>query len=281
MSDPTLAQPDSARTADAASSTPAHASNVLLAAALAGLMATAPACSTTEKTDETQAPVDAGVEEPFSRLLEVDSGLSFEEFRELCDERQGWAYLTSSCAGSGMCRGLFLLDGTLSEQSCKGMNGCGGAGCVTMPKDSGKSAQEILDEEGCANCHAHWNDDYTEFDYSTFTLPYGAGQTDEGKLAQFEAASDDRLVSIVVFGTQGIESGGIYFSNMPSYREKLSLAEIRRTVKHIRSMPKLPKAYEYFGRESQPAPEAGAADAGAADADAGAQAPDAAAHDGG
>lgn len=280
MSDHDLPRTESSPASDLPSATAVGASSVLLAAALAGLMATAPACSSTEKVDPTPR-ADAGAEESFSRLLQVDSGLSFEEFRQLCEERQGWAYLTSSCAGSGMCRGLFLLDGTLSEQSCKGMNGCGGAGCVTMPKDSGKSAQEILDEGGCANCHAHWNDDYTEFDYSTFTLPYGAGQTAEGKLAQFDAASDDRLVSIMVFGTQGIETGGIYFSNMPAYRDKLSLAEIRRTVKQIRSMPKLPKAYEYFGRESQSAPEAGAADAGAADADVGAQAPDAAAHDGG
>jgi hypothetical protein len=217
-------------------------SSALLSAALAGLVALAPGCA-----DAEHEPVGDTAEVPFSRVLEENSGLSFEEFRKLCDEREGWAYLTASCAGSGMCRGLFLLEGTLSEQSCKGMNGCGGAGCVMLPKDSGKTPAEVLETTGCANCHGHWNDDYSEVDLSTFTLVYGPDQTEEGKLAQFEALSKDRLTSILVFGTQGLTEDGVYFSNMPAYREKLSLAEIERTVEHIISMPKLTHRYEFLG----------------------------------
>lgn len=66
-------------------------------------------------------------EEEFSRVIAED--IAEDEFLEMCDEREGWPYVTAFCAGSGQCRGMFLLEGTVTEYSCKGMNGPGTRWC--------------------------------------------------------------------------------------------------------------------------------------------------------
>ncbi|MBM4363747.1 MAG: hypothetical protein FJ104_13785, partial [Deltaproteobacteria bacterium] len=245
-------------------------SGTLLAAALGGLLATLPlACS--EDSGETpgagaRPEVDAGggtggggggsadggggggeadaaADAPFNRVIAEDVTDTPQQFRERCDEYGGWVYQSAFCAGSGQCRGLFLLSGTLSEQSCRGMNGCGGLGCVQMPEDQGRTGKDIYETGGCENCHGKWSEDYSSVDMSVYAVNHDGTHTDEEAVQKWKDASVDRLVGVMVYGTQGFAPSGVAFTNMPSYRADYSVAEIRRTVEYLKTLPTFVQVY--------------------------------------
>ncbi len=240
-------------------------SKTLLAAAMTGLfaVAVASACSTEDEDPgdggrpggggeggseaEGGAPGTGGSTEPevFSRVLKENA--TEEDLVTLCNEREGWLYKTAFCSGSGHCRGLFLLGGTLSEYSCKGMNGCGGMGCVDMPEDQGRTGKEVYEKGGCENCHGKWAEDYSSVDMSYYQLIYPTSMTAEEKMHEFEESSVERLMSIMIFGTQGFYADGTPYSNMPSYRDKYSREEIKRAVEHVRGLEILTASYEVPG----------------------------------
>ncbi len=192
------------------------------------------------------ASAGAGGEGTYDRVVSKGVEISAAEFQKLCDERDGWVYVTAFCAGSGMCKGLSLLGDTLTDHSCKGMNSCGGAGCVVLPTDTGLTGKEIYEKGPCGGCHGDWSDpDHPDF--SVYTVAHGPDISDEDALARFRTSTDKRLTSIVVFGTMGLHADGTPYSNMPAYYQKYSLAEIRRAIAHVRSLPSAVSEYEIFG----------------------------------
>lgn len=231
----------------------------LLSAAAAGLftVALAGACSSASENPDTDdralggAPGSGGSlsssdgGDVYYRVLET--GATEDDLVELCDEREGWLYRTAFCAGSGHCKGLFLLEGTLSEYSCKGMNSCGGIGCIDMPEGQDRSGKEVYEKGGCAHCHGKWTEDYSEVDLGYFQVIHPNTMTAEDKLREFEESSVKRLVSILIFGTQGVYANGDAFSNMPSYRDRYSREELRRAAEYIKGLKLLTSSYEVPG----------------------------------
>lgn len=182
----------------------------------------------------------------YNNVISDGVEITAEDFQKLCDERDGWAYVTAFCAGAGMCKGLSLLGTTLTDHSCKGLNSCGGAGCVDLPKDSGLTGKEIYAEGPCGGCHGDWSDaENPKFD--VYKVVYGPDLTSEAALKRFQESSMQRLMSIVVFGTQGLHPDGTPYSNMPAYYQKYSRAEIERAVKYVQSLPAQAEQYGIFG----------------------------------
>lgn len=182
----------------------------------------------------------------YNNVVSDGVDISAEEFQKMCDERDGWAYVTAFCAGAGMCKGLSLLGTTLTDHSCKGLNSCGGAGCVDLPKDSGLTGKEIYADGPCGGCHGDWSDaDNPKFD--VYNVVHGSELTGEAALTRFKDSSMQRLMSIVVFGTQGLHPDGTPYSNMPAYYQKYSRAEIERAVKYVQSLPAQAEQYDIFG----------------------------------
>jgi hypothetical protein len=128
----------------------------------------------------------------------------------------------------------------LSEDSC------GGVHCVVLPEDKGLSGQKIYESGGCDNCHGVWNDDYSEVDMTKFMLDLEPGEDGDARVQQFHVSSDDKLISAMVFGVQ--ETHGDYWSSvMPAYRADYSVAELKRTLEHLRTLEVGSRAYPYFG----------------------------------
>lgn len=172
--------------------------------------------------------------------------ISAEEFQRICDDRGGWMYVTAVCAGAGMCKGLSLLGTKLTDHSCRGLNGCGGAGCVDLPEDMGLSGQQIYAEGPCGGCHGDWSDaEHPKLD--VYTVVHGPDVDSEVALKRFRESSKRRLMSVVVFGTRGVHADGTPFSNMPAYYQDYSRAEIERAVEYVQRLPVRTQPYEVFG----------------------------------
>ena len=254
-------------------------SSTLMSAALVGLLTASvvAACSDTEKSgvgpSQTEAgaggggaetpsgagaggadtaPADggaAGAGVPVSEYNNVISDgeeITAAQFQALCDERNGWVYVTAFCAGAGMCKGLSLLGTTLTDHSCKGLHSCGGAGCVVLPEDAGLTGKEIYSAGPCGNCHGDWSD-YENPNFNVYTIVHGSELTGEQAETRFKTSTDQRLLSILIFGTQGLHPDGTPYSNMPAYYQKYSLAEIKRTLEYVKSLPTATAEYEIFG----------------------------------
>jgi hypothetical protein len=278
-----------------------RASNQLLKAALCGLLAASAfvACSD-DKTEEGVAPeedsgapngsagnggegnqpdsgtppevdsgagsVDAGngadASDFYEIILSEGDEITLAEFQAMCDDRNGWVYATAYCAGSALCKGLSLgPDYVLTDHSCKGVNSCGGIGCVTdLPADTGLSGQEIYENGPCGNCHWDWAD-FDNPNSEVYTVVHGPEISGPAAVARFENSSDERLISIVMFGINGVHESGLAYSSMPDYFKTYSRAEIERVVEYVRSLPTLAAEYEIPGYVSAADPDAGA-DAG-------------------
>jgi mono/diheme cytochrome c family protein len=182
----------------------------------------------------------------YNNVISDGVEITAEDFKKLCDERDGWAYVTAFCAGAGMCKGLSLLGTTLTDHSCKGLNSCGGAGCVDLPKDSGLTGKEIYAEGPCGGCHGDWSDPENP-NFEVYNVVYGPDLTAEAALKRFKESSMQRLMSIMVFGTQGLHPDGTPYSNMPAYYQKYSRAEIERAIKYVQSLPAQAEKYDIFG----------------------------------
>jgi hypothetical protein len=195
---------------------------------------------------EHPAPEDAGTTTAdagaFSRVLST-APITFRDFSDLCEKRGGFVSTNANCAGSNLCKGLsYADDGTvLTEHSCKAMNSCMGLSCIDLPPTSGLSGQDIYETGPCGGCH---NDAISGSVYVVFTPQ---GTSPDAAVTAFDKSSDLRLESIVAFGTQGVNDDGVAFSNMPSYRETYSRAEIDAVVQYVRALPKHTKLYAIPG----------------------------------
>jgi len=237
-----------------------RASNPLLTAALVGLlgMGTAVACGsdgtgnidssgggkggsshssggstgTDNSGGQKQTPEAGDPDDIFINTISTTE-IALADFKKTCEDRGGFVTTSAQCAGSNLCRGLsYAIDGTtLTEHSCKGLSGCHGFGCVDLPEDSGLSGEEIYESGPCAGCH---NDAFKGA--STYTVFMHPGETAEAATARFQSATDLKLMATVAFGTQGQNDDGTQFSNMPSYRDKFSRAEIGRVVEYLKTL---------------------------------------------
>jgi mono/diheme cytochrome c family protein len=162
-----------------------------------------------------------------------DADLTVAKFKDICEDRGGLTQVHASCGGTNSCRGLIYntwAGDTIVEHTCRGFNSCLGISCVDMPADSGKSGQDVY-EENCTGCHAHSEvDGEAGTFYAVFVHP---GVSDEDALAAFMAKSDATLVNNVAFGSMGYYPDGTPYSNMPAYHEDISLAETRRVVEYL------------------------------------------------
>lgn len=244
-------------------------SAVLLAAALTGLVATVasgcgsdpePAGDSHGSSGGSGGAADAGT---YNNLLTADAGaMTVEEFDDLCKQRGGIVYVNAFCAGSSMCKGLSLHDGELYDHSCRAQNStCSGIGCVSTPPDTGLTGKEIYETKECGNCHADWSGttdwDHPVVDYTKYAIAYDPlVNTAEEANRRFHDSTDERLLSIIAWGTQGFhESAGyVPYSNMPTYYQKYSRAEIERLVAHVKTLCTFTYPYGVFG---QPTPDGG------------------------
>jgi hypothetical protein len=194
----------------------------------------------------------------YDNVISEGVPISNEEFKALCDERNGWSYLTAACAGAALCKGLSLMGDVLTDHSCKGINSCMGISCVVFPEDTGLSGEEIYRDGPCAGCHGNWSDSDNP-NLGVYTVWHAWNVAPDAAIKRFQDSTEQRLTSILVFGTQGQHPDGTAFSNMPAYYQKYSLAEIGRVLDHIRSLPVETASYEAPGAEPYEEPSAGGA----------------------
>ena len=197
------------------------------------------------------ATVDAGASSPFEVLSEVEGDVAFAKLKSDCDTRGGYMQVHASCSGSNDCAGFSYGDwdpGVLTEHTCAAANGCVGASCVVLPKDSGKTPEEILFAEElpvggpqpCWFCHAesqHQPDGSYTKDMTKFKVwvPAGSTRTEQNWL---ELSPEEQEV-IVAFGRVGvIQANGqlVTQRSMKGYHKLYSRAEIQRVVQHLRKM---------------------------------------------
>lgn len=197
---------------------------------------------------DTEPEPDPGAAEPSYNIVVSSTPVTYEDFVVACEERGGFVQTTAACAGNNACKGFSYIAPTLTEHSCKGLNGCGpGMSCVVLQKDQGRTGQEIYEEEGAcaATCHAQFEPVYDPGIYTLYVRPDTL--TEEEALDRFENGSDQRLYSTVAFGVHGLNEDGVAFANMPPHYSKYSRAEIERVVEYIRSLPKQVQIYEITG----------------------------------
>jgi len=195
-----------------------------------------------------------GSGENYNDVIDEDAAdMTMDEFRTLCEERGGYTYVNAACATSSMCRGLSLHDGTIWDHSCRGQNSsCSGVGCLDMPEDKGIEGQELFEASACGDCHADWSAT-TDWDnpivdykrYAVFFDPKVISEKDA--MARFADSTDKRLESIIVWGVNGFHEDRTPYSNMPTYYQKYSLAEIRRVAAYIRTLTPFPHPYSIYG----------------------------------
>jgi hypothetical protein len=232
-------------------------SSALLAGAFAGLVGLgtlASACTlATEASDAvdlaTPTPaVDAATPEDTTYNRKIsDKPVTFAEFSAICEKRGGFVQTHATCAGNNACRGISYLDGVTTEHSCKGMNHCGpGMSCVDLQKDSGLSGKDVYEKGTCAQmCHGQFSPSYDPSVFVLYLRPGGLSATQAEE--RFKTGSRLRLLSIVAFGSHGVNDDGTAYANMPAFYAKYSRAEIERVVDYARTLKIKSKTYEIVG----------------------------------
>jgi len=213
-------------------STPA--SSRLLHLALSGLLS---AGLTACLDDDDKEPAAASDSKPQVLSTKKDETMSFARFLSECEARGGLVQTHAACSGANSCKGLSFnkYSKVLTEHTCKAMNTCGGMSCVDLPADSNSTGAAIY-EASCQGCHT------TEAGEFILYVPKGTDlATAEAK---FLEKTVDTQVTIVAFGTRGVNADSTAYSNMPAYHEKLSRAEIKRVVEYLRTLPPKAKAYD-------------------------------------
>ncbi len=121
-----LANTDATATSSRAAS---GASQALLSAAIAGLLAGAGSACAPEAQSGGEGMITA------SRTI---PNLSLEQFSLDCEELGGVVELHAHCGGVNTCRGFSYDDVTqvLTEHTCRALNTCSGFSCV-IPEDEG------------------------------------------------------------------------------------------------------------------------------------------------
>lgn len=222
----------------------------LLSAALAGLCAAGViACGEKEK----EKIVEVAIAPEAARVISVttDKTITLSSFAATCEARGGVVQTHASCSGANTCAGLSYhsSSGKLSEHSCQAMNICAGMSCVDLPQDQGLSGAAILtgrdgDKEvgaatQCSFCHGDGVD--------KFILPIAAGTDAAAAVTAFQGRSESYLVAKIAFGIHGVSADGVAFANMPGFYKSYSLAETRRLVAHIKSLPLETKVWGSMG----------------------------------
>jgi len=247
-------------------------SSTLWAAALTGLLGAGGACNSPKQPalpgpsdsatspdsptpkDSTQ-PVspDAPTDAPASKITStVNENLTYTQLTQMCDEAGGYTMVNATCVGSNICAGFTYQNwdpGELVYHTCAATNGCIGISCVVLPADSGKQPADILGtynpvagspQQPCATCHASWNADETEFDWSYFRF-YNAPGGSRNATNWLTTRSAEAQARIIAFGkldvyeNTGTAADGVAYSNMQPNYKLYSRAEIERVVDWIRS----------------------------------------------
>jgi mono/diheme cytochrome c family protein len=110
-----------------------------------------------------------------------------------------------------------------------------------LPPDTGKSALDILgaelpDTEGvhqrsCNYCHAAFSETGADPTVFKLRLPPGSTRT----LANWLDTPPEVQARIIAFGSHGVYTPGVAYSNMAGYYKMYSRAEIERVVQYIRT----------------------------------------------
>lgn len=209
----------------------------LLSAALAGLMGIS--CGDGDKEKIVQVPAETRTGLVTSTT--VDKTLTLASFSSLCEARGGLLQTHASCAGANTCAGVSFhtSSGKLSEHTCRGANSCAGMSCVDLPDDRELTGAQILEgaleasmgesDVQCSFCHGEGK--------TAFVLPIAPGADAAAAIAAFQSKSDMALIGSIAFGIHGINADGTAYANMPGFYKVYSLAEMKRLVTHLRSLP--------------------------------------------
>lgn len=215
----------------------------LLAAALAGLMGIG--CGEKEKEKIVEVEVETKVGAVTSTT--VDKTQTLATFSSLCETRGGVVQTHASCAGANTCAGVSFHtpSGKLSEHTCKAANICAGMSCVDLPADRGLTGTQILvgttettmgeSDVQCNFCHGEGK--------TAFVLPISPSADSAATITAFQNKSDLALISAIAFGIHGVNADGTAYANMPGFYKVYSLAEMKRLVTHLRSLPLETKAW--------------------------------------
>ena len=225
----------------------------LLTAALAGLTGLA-ACDSDTHSHAVDARVDAPVIDFDAGLIdaapapdanpitsEVKGNRTFADVEAECDTLHGYTQVVAACSGNNSCAGFSYGDwdpGLTTYHTCAGLNGCNGISCVVLPADSGKTGQQIYEEDlpetgprSCINCHAVWSDTGPDMTKFKLWLPPGSTRT----AANWLDTSAKTQARVVAFGSAGRLADGSAFAHMRAYHKLYSRAEIERVVDYIRT----------------------------------------------
>lgn len=212
----------------------------LITAALTGLMgAGLVACGGKDKEKIIEVPTKSMTGVVTSTT--VDKTITLTSFLAQCETRGGVVQTHASCAGANTCAGISFhsSSGKLSEHSCKAANICSGMSCVDLPADRGLTGAEILEgsntasmgesEVQCNFCHGEGK--------TAFVLPIAPYADAAASTTAFQAKSDATLMVAIAFGIHGVNADGTAYANMPGFYLSYSLAEMKRLVTHLRSLP--------------------------------------------
>ncbi len=212
--------------------------STLLHAALLGLVAgSTSSCGTEEKEKIVEVEKGPGTVTSTTE----DTTITLDSFSSTCETRGGIVQTHASCAGSNSCAGLSYHSGSgkLSEHTCKAANICAGMSCVDLASDGGLTGQQILEgfenavqvgaDVQCNFCHGDGKE--------AFRLPIAPDADETESLAAFNAKSEAQLIATIAFGIHGVNADGTAYANMPGFYKNYSLAELKKLVTHIRTLP--------------------------------------------
>jgi hypothetical protein len=163
-----------------------------------------------------------------------DTTMTVERYVADCQKSGGLVEMHAVCGGTNSCKGTSFNKWSfkIHEHTCKGVNTCGGASCLSQPMEA-RTGKEIYELE-CAGCHSGMG----EGGANTFTsyIPEGADSAKYAAL-KLKGLSDAELRLIVLAGVSGVTEKGTHYSNMPAFAGKVTSAEADRVVEYVKSMP--------------------------------------------
>lgn len=217
----------------------------ILSAALAGLMCMGSGCGKEDsKKEDVATPTTPQV------TSKVDApDLTFAKFSEDCLTRGGLVETHASCGGASSCKGISFnkFSKKLVEHTCKGGNTCGGMSCIDMPSDTALEGAALYGTS-CKGCHSGEMEVIADGN-NNFKIYTPKGSDTTQAVENFKIKSKATLASIVAFGTHGVNSSGVAYSNMPAYYKKYSRAEIERVVDHLLTLTPVASEYDTLGEE--------------------------------
>lgn len=184
-------------------------------------------------------------------LREVEGDRPLASLKSECDTLGGYMQVHASCSGSNDCAGFSYGDwdpGVYTEHTCAAANGCVGASCVVLPKDSGQTAEEILFAEElpaggpqpCWFCHAesqHQPDGSYTKDKTKFKVWIPEGSTrNETNWLNISVEEQEAIIAFGRVGIIGPPGQQVTQRSMKGYHKLYSRAEIQRVVQHLRKM---------------------------------------------